>query len=150
MHKLILASAIAALPFAAFAQDDDPVAQAIKARQGFYTMLGANMGTLAAMARGDVEYDEAMAAQAAGNIEALTQYSLPIHFIEGSSNADVEGTDALPAIWENMDDFRQKFADLGEAASGAGDAVMGGQENIGPVLGQLGGACKACHDSYRD
>ena len=150
MRQLILASALAALPAAAIAQDQDPITQAIEARQGFYTLLGANMGTLAAMAKGDIDYDEAAAMQAGNNIEALTNYSVPMHFIEGSSNADAEGTDALPAIWENMDDFRQKFADLGEAAAGAGDAVAGGQENIGPVIGQLGEACKACHDQYRD
>ncbi|WBU57084.1 c-type cytochrome [Paracoccus sediminicola] len=149
MRYLILATAIAAAPLAAFAQDD-PVAQAIKARQGFYTMLGANMGVLSAMAKGDMEYDEEVASRHAANIEALTQYDLPMHFIEGSSNADVEDTAALPAIWEDMEDFRAKFAALGDAAAGAGDAVRGGQENIGPVLGQLGGACKACHDQYRD
>ena len=33
-----------------------------------------------------------------------------------------------------------------------GDArvvLAGGQESIGPVLQKLGGACKACHDDYR-
>ncbi|WBU53724.1 cytochrome c [Paracoccus sp. SCSIO 75233] len=150
MHKLIIASAIALMPFAAIAQDDDPIEQAIEARQGFYKLLGANMGALAAIAQGKAEYDEEAASRYASNIETLTQYDLPMHFIEGSSNADADDTDALPAIWENMDDFRAKFAALGEAASGAGEAVKGGQENVGPVVGALGGACKACHDQYRD
>ncbi|SDE34934.1 Cytochrome c556 [Paracoccus isoporae] len=149
MRQLILASALAVLPLAAAAQDD-PVSQAIEARQSFYTLLGANMGALSAMAKGDMEYDEELVARHAANIEALTQYFVPMHFIEGSSNAEAENTDALPAIWENRDDFEAKFAALGEAAAGASDAVRGGQGNIGPVLGQLGGACKACHDDYRD
>ena len=70
MRYLILATAIAAAPLAAFAQDD-PIAQAVKARQGFYTMLGANMGVLSAMAKGDMEYDEEVASRHAANIEAL-------------------------------------------------------------------------------
>ena len=41
------------------------------------------------------------------------------------------------------------YAALGEAASGASEAVKGGQANIGPVLQKLGGACKDCHDSFR-
>ena len=34
-------------------------------------------------------------------------------------------------------------------ATGSPDAVKGGQENLGPVLQKIGGACKACHDNYR-
>lgn len=149
MRKLILASALATLPLAAIAQDD-PVSKAIEARQGFYTLLGANMGALSAMAKGDIAYDEELAARHAANIEALSQYFVPMHFIDGSSNAEADNTDALPAIWENREDFEAKFAALGEAATGASDEVRGGQESLGPVLGRLGGACKACHDDYRD
>jgi cytochrome c556 len=90
-----------------------------------------------------------MASRAAANIVALTQYDAPALFIEGTSSEDTDNSEALPAIWENPGDFRAKFAALGEAAAGSPDAVMGGQENIGPALQKLGGACKACHDDYR-
>src|SRR5690606_29001746 len=149
MRLILIAAALAAVPLAGFAQDD-PAKQAVKARQGFYQMLAINMGTLAGMAKGDIAYDEAAASRAAATIEALTQYDMPALFIEGSSSADTEGTAAKPDIWTNSEDFQAKFAGLGEAASGASEAVKGGQGNIGPVVGKLGAACKACHDSYRE
>lgn len=147
--RLILAAALATIPLAAIAQDDDPVHQAVEARHGFYQMLAINMGTLAGMAKGDIAYDEAAASRAAANIEALTHYDLPSLFIEGSAHGQAEDSDAKPEIWTNMDDFRAKFSGLQQAATGASDAVKGGAENVGPVVGKLGGACKACHDSYR-
>ncbi|MDQ7775818.1 MAG: cytochrome c [Paracoccus aminovorans] len=148
--RLILAAALATMPLAAIAQDDDPIHQAIEARHGFYQMLAINMGMLAGMAKGDVAYDEAAASRAAANIEALTHYDLPSLFIEGSAHGQAEDSAAKPDIWNNLDEFRAKFAGLQEAATGASEAVKGGAANIGPVVQKLGGACKACHDNFRE
>ncbi|SIS93465.1 c-type cytochrome [Paracoccus saliphilus] len=147
--RLISLTAIAvtaALPLFAHA---DAAEDAIEARHGYMKMLSINMGTLAGMAKGEIEYDEAAASTAGANIETLSNYTVPALFPEGTAEGEADDSDALPAIWENPEDFARKFADLGEAATGAGDAVMGGQENIGPALQKLGGACKACHDDYR-
>ncbi|RNF36375.1 c-type cytochrome [Paracoccus methylarcula] len=144
--SLTAMTAIAAFPLLAQA---DAAEDAIEARHGFMKMLAINMGTLAGMAKGEIEYDEAAASTAGANLEALSKYTVPALFLDGTANGEIDDSDALPAIWEKPEDFGQKFADLGEAAAGAGDAVMGGQENIGPVVQKLGGACKACHDDYR-
>lgn len=64
--------------------------------------------------------------------------------------ADSEGGDALPAIWENAEDFQAKLdafstaATNFSAAAGSGDSAA-----IGGGLMKLGQACKACHDDYR-
>lgn len=151
--RLILAAAVAALPFAALpvaALADDAKEEAIEARQGYFIMLSTNMATLAGMAKGEIAYDEAQAASAAGNIELLSKYTLPIHFIEGTSMADMAGETAAKAeIWSNNADFAAKFGDFQTAAAGAGDAVKGGQANVGATVQKLGGTCKACHDTYR-
>ena len=136
----------AALPLAAHAEQEEDVLQG---RQGYIKLLSLNMAPLAAMAKGEIDYDEAAASKAAANIEALTKYDIPPLFIEGTANGEMEGSDALPAIWEKPEDFAMSYAALGEAASGASEAVKGGQANIGPVLQKLGGACKDCHDSFR-
>ena len=149
MRLILTAATLAALPLAAIAQDD-PIGQAIEARHGFYQMLAINMGQLAGMAKGEIAYDEAAASTAAANIAALTHYDLPGLFVEGSASGQAEDSAAKPDIWSNMDDFSAKFAALGEAASGAAEAVKGGQANVDPVVGKLGAACKACHDSYRE
>lgn len=150
MRRILTAAALAIIPLTAIAQDDDPIEQTIKARQGYYQMLAINMGTLAGMAKGDIAYDETAASTAAANIEALTNYNLPSLFLEGSASDQVDDTAAKPDIWSNMDDFRAKFSDLGTAATGASGAVTGGADNVGAVVGKLGGACKACHDSFRE
>ncbi|SNR23492.1 cytochrome c [Paracoccus sediminis] len=144
--KAAVLVAMLGLPAVATAQS---VEDALEARQGFMTMLGLNMGTLSGMAKGEIPYDEAAAGRAAANIVALTQYDAPALFIDGTSSEDTDESEALPAIWENPDDFRSKFAGLVEAAAGSPAAVAGGQENLGPVVQRLGGACKACHDDYR-
>lgn len=150
----ILSSAIAitafalGLPLAASA--DEAIDSAVKARQGYFQMLAINMGTLSGMAKGDIAYDEAAASLAAANIEALSKYDLPALFVEGSASGQVQNTGAKAEIWTDMDGFKGKFNGLVEAAAGSADAVKGGQANIGPVLGKLGGSCKACHDSFRE
>lgn len=149
MRRFITAAALIALPFAALA-DAEAIESNIKARQGFFQMLSLNMGTLAGMAKGDIAYDEDAAALAASNIETLAHFDLPMLFIDGSASNEVEGTDAKPDIWANPEEFRAKFAGLGEAAAGTPDAVKGGQANLGPVVQALGGSCKACHDQFRE
>lgn len=136
-------------PVAALA-DDSPQENAVAARQGYFLMLGSNMGPLAAMAKGEMDYDEAKAAQAASNIETLSHYPVGMHFMEGTSSADMEGTGAKPDIWTDMEGFAAKYNDFVTAAVGAGEAVKGGQANVGPVLQKLGGSCKGCHDKYRE
>lgn len=148
--RLILTTAFALLPMMAMAQDNDPIAQNIEARHGFLQMLAINMGTLSGMAKGEIAYDEAGASAAAANIEALTHYNFPSLFVEGSAAGQAEDSAALPVIWTDSAGFAEKFAALGQAATGASEAVKGGQANVGPVVQALGGACKACHDVYRE
>lgn len=138
-----------AAPLAAQPVSEAAVA-AIKARQGYYEMLAANMGTLAAIAKGDVPYDEATARHAAENLQALGQYDVTIHFPDGTSRDDLgaEHTAARPEIYTNREDFAQKLAGLREATTGAPDAI-GDQRAVGALVGKVGAACKACHDSYR-
>ncbi|PIE11006.1 MAG: cytochrome C [Rhodobacterales bacterium] len=149
--RMMIATALAiSLPVVGMAADD-PIAQAVKARQGYFTMMGANMGTLAGMAQGKIDYDADAAARAASNIEALTMYNAAIHFPEGSSSDDLgsDVTEAKANIWTDLEGFQAKYVDLQDAAMGAGELVAGGPESLGPVVGALGGACKACHDTYR-
>lgn len=63
---------------------------------------------------------------------------------------DIGKTDALPAIWENPEDFTQKARDFRaavtafEAASSSGDLAA-----IKAAFADIGKSCKACHDRYR-
>ncbi|MBM3603745.1 MAG: cytochrome c [Alphaproteobacteria bacterium] len=146
MRQTILAASLVLASGAALAQSPE---DALEARHGLMKMISIEMGTLSGMAKGEVEYDEAAATAAATNLMALAQYDAPKLFIEGTSSEDIQGSDALPAIWSNRDDFEAKFAALTEATAGIDQAVAGGQANVGPVVQQLGLACRDCHQSYR-
>jgi len=149
VRTLIIAAVLTVLPFSASAKDD-PKKEAVEAREGYFTLLGANMGPLAAMAKGETEYDEAAASLYAANIEALTMYDPLIHFTEGTSLDDMDDTEARPKIWSNFQDFSEKYKELQKASSGASQAVKGGRGNLGAVVKKLGSACKSCHDEYRE
>lgn len=122
---------------------------AVKARQGYFEMLGAQMAVLAPMAQGKMEFDAAKAKVAADNIAALAKVDVSPLFMPGTSTDDLgDKTRALPAIWEKSDDFTAKATGLHEAAA-AMPAAAGSLETLQPAVGKLGGACKACHDDFR-
>jgi cytochrome c556 len=59
-------------------------------------------------------------------------------------------TDAKPEIWKNMDDFQAKARDLEMATAKFAETAKGGDRKaIAAGLGEIGGACKACHEKYR-
>ena len=70
-------------------------------------------------------------------------------WVEGSDNISIDGTRALPAIWDNFDDFASKWGAYVTAANAMQAAAGTGLDAIGPALGALGGTCGACHDVYR-
>ena len=146
-HLALLALAVSVpLATAAGAQSFD---NQIKARQGMFAMNGVSLGILAGMARGRMEYDADLAQAAADNLVNVSQFNMAPLWPEGSDSDAVATTAALPAIWENYDDFLAKFADFGTAAV-AMQAVAGtGVEALGPALGALGATCGACHDAYQ-
>jgi len=67
----------------------------------------------------------------------------------GSDNGAMQGTRALPAIWQNMDDFGSRFG----ALQGATEAMMAAAGTdlaaLQGAMGPLGAACGGCHQTYR-
>ena len=150
MRRLLIAAAMTAAVLPGAAALADPLDDAIKARRGYFTLLGANVGPLAAMAKGDIEYDAETAELHASNLGALTFYNPVPHFPAGSDNdAKFGDTRALPVIWDDLDGFLGKYQDMVEAVSALQGAAGEGRAALGPALGEVGGTCKACHDDYR-
>lgn len=143
---LILALAIAT-PAAAIAES--AAEDTAEARRAFYALIGSDMGALAAMAKGEVEYNAEAAQTHANNLATLTAYSPKHLFAAGTSAADLPGkTRAKAEIWSDFAGFMAKGKDYGMA-------VKALQENAGTLeglranLGKVGGTCKACHMDYR-
>ena len=121
----------------------------IGARQGMFKMNGVSIGVLAGMARGRIDYDAELAQAAADNLVNVSQFNLAPLWPEGSDSDALSNTAALPAIWENYDDFLAKFADFGAAALAVQAVAGDGAGAIGGALGGLGATCGACHDAYQ-
>jgi cytochrome c556 len=149
MIRLATLALAAATALPAIAQDMSPAEQGHALRQYQMRLQAANLGPLVAMARGEAEYDADVAALRAGNIAAYSSANMMPYFVEGSSSDDLEGSRALPAIWENPDDVAAKYAALNEAANAVVAASGDGQEAFTAAFGALGGACGACHEAYR-
>lgn len=152
MKKVLLGvSAIAILVTGAVvsvsggARADDPIND-IKYRQTNMDALGAHMGALAAIAKGQVSYTSHMAAHADA-IAAIGKF-LPDLFPEGS---DMGKTRALPAIWEQPDKFAKAVkAFQTQSAKLAEVAASGDRAALGAQLGEVGKTCGGCHKPFRE
>ena len=145
--KAAVALAVVVSGTAVYAQND--FSAQLKARQGQMRIIALNLGILGGMAQGKMEYDAGAAQNAADSLVAISGVHQGLLWPAGSDSMSLDNTKALPAIWDANDDFMAKWSDFGTAAA-AMQAVAGdGQAALGPAMGQLGGACKACHDDYR-
>lgn len=130
-----------------YAQDD--FSAQLKARQGQFRIMAINLGILGGMAQGKTEYNAEAAQAAADTLVAVSTIQQAPMWPEGSDDMAIDGTRAQPTIWEENDDFLAKWTDFGTAAQTIQAAASGGVEGLGPAMGEIGGACKACHDTHR-
>ena len=142
---------LAVLAGAASSQDasQKALADATKARQAQMQLYAFNLGLLGGMAKGEVPYDAAAATGAAGNLASLARLDQSRLWPEGSDEMGVDGSKALPAIWENIPDVMSKGADLVTAATAMEAAAGTDLASLQGSMGALGGACGACHKAYR-
>ena len=141
-----LAAAAGLIGTVALAQD---FSANIKARQGQFRIMALNVGILGGMAQGKIAYDAEAAQRAADTLVAVSQIDPAPLWPEGSDNMSVDGTRAMPSIWDQHDDFLAKWGAFGTAAAEMQKVAATGQEALGPAMGKIGGTCKACHDSHR-
>ena len=105
--------------------------------------VGGHMQAIVKIIRGEVPHASHLPMH--GNAMADLAEAAGSLFPEGS-----EGGDALPAIWEDPEDFAEKIEAFRAAAQGFKEAAAGGDVGAaGAALQNLGGACKGCHDDYR-
>lgn len=149
MKRLLLASlaalgALTSLPAAAqFQKPED----AIKYRQGAFTVMANHFGRIGAMAQGKAPFDAKAAAESADIVATLAK--LPFA-------AFGEGTDkglpqrAKPEVWKEAAKFKgaaDKMIDATAKLDAA--AKTGNLDTIKAAFGAAGQTCKACHDDFR-
>ncbi|WP_210529827.1 c-type cytochrome [Rubellimicrobium arenae] len=156
MHRYIkLAALVGVAAFSAGAlaaqeEDESPQDIAVEIRQGHMLNYAANLMVVGGMAQGQRDYDAAAAQVAADNLFHLASINQAHYWPEGTSNADMEDSKALPAIWENMDDFNAKQANLLQAVTALQGAAGTDLAALQGAMGAVGQACGACHQNYRE
>ncbi len=127
-----------------------PAETAHEAREAQMHLQAISLGQLGPMAQGEAEYDAAVAQAAADNLHHLAQMlEAPFYWTPGSAQGEVEGSRALPAIWENMEDVNAKITAFQEAAAQLQTAAGTDLAGLQSAIGGVGEACGACHDAYR-
>jgi cytochrome c556 len=137
-------AALTALPAAAqFQKPED----AIKYRQGAFTIMGNHMARIGAMAQGRTPFDAKVAADNAAIV--LTVSRLPF-------GAFGEGTDkgmphrAKAEIWKDNAKFKAAAEKMiGEVTRLEAAAKAGNLDGMRSAFGAVGASCKACHDDFR-
>ncbi|WP_116365118.1 c-type cytochrome [Parahaliea mediterranea] len=148
-HSLIAAglSAAIAAPLAVAHFDDKEPLQSW--RQSYFALLAANFGPIGAMVKGEAPWDEAKLKAYAEDLEHISEVDALRFFAPGSDKGQ---TRAKPEIWNNMQDFSDKYAALQRAADTLEDVVedsAGDRKAVAQAFGEVGKACKACHDDYK-
>lgn len=137
----VLAITLAGAAFAHETHDNFP--EPMKTRMDLMKSVGGNMKVLGDMAKGETAFDAGKAQQAAGNIADHAR-SIESAFAERALHEESEAT---AKIWDDWSGFLSKAEGLEAAATAASGA--GSLDALRAAMGDLGGACKACHETYR-
>lgn len=147
MRKIIVSLSV--LTLAACGNPDTPGGRAADARHENFEAMGESFKVIDDQMKASTP-DMAAIRKAAGEIAGMST-KLESWFPAGSSKADGLRTHALQAVWEKPEEFKQAAAKFTQEANAFNATAQG---NDVAALGQgmlaLGGACKGCHDKFRE
>jgi cytochrome c556 len=142
MIRIVLAIAAVALGVCAATAQQDPIA----ARKALMKANGDEAKIAAAMIKGEQPFDLAAAHKIFATFQDAAA-KMPALFPDNSKTGG--DTAADPKIWENMADFKAKFAKFGEDAKAA-DASVKDLDSFKASMGDIGkNDCGGCHQTYR-
>jgi cytochrome c556 len=134
---------------AAGAYAADEPSNLIKYRQATMKAIGGHMGALGSIAKGEVSFTD----EAVGHAHAINEMSKELArlFPEGTGYDADKSTKALPAVWEQPEEFQQAIQSLqDESAKLVEVAQAGDPAALGAQVGALGTpACGNCHKTFR-
>ncbi len=121
----------------------------IETRQAGYSFMGWNMGKIKANLDGDYNADQVSAA--ANAIAGIANSGMGALYGPGTDK-DIGNvkTYVKPEFFQNMEDVGKIATNFNEAANNMAEVAAGGKPAaVNTAFGNLGQACKACHDKYR-
>lgn len=145
MMKSAFAAVILAATAVAVQAQQVKLEDQVKYRRAAYTLMSLNFGSLAAMAQDKKPFNRDEAIRNADFVAMLS--TVPrLYFGEGTD----KDTKAKPEIWTNRADFDAKMDKMvGEAQKLPAAVRAGDMAAFKKQVGDVGSACKACHDEYR-
>lgn len=148
MKRSILNCMAAALLVSTTATVADPKPEdAVHYREGIMMAMAWNLGPMGAMVKGDMAFDAGQFAFYAGRLAVLAPMALE-GFPPSSASAESE---AKPALWENLDDFKARMQELEEATAELAVVAEGGDEGaMKSAFATAAKVCKGCHDEYQE
>lgn len=137
---LVLVSSIAAAH-----GPKDPVEAQIYYRKAVFTLVGAHMGKMGAVMKGEAEYDADTMTTSAGVLAALAPVASEGFELKSLGH----GSEAKAAIWKEKDKFDEKMTQF-VAATAALAENAGTEDGFKANFGPVGKSCKGCHDDYKE
>ena len=125
---------------------------AVKARLAYMQLNGFYMGQLAAVAKGQVDYDPAQATGIARSLLALATMEVGAMWPAGSGNdnpALAGKTRAKPEIWSTYPAVAEKADALTQALGAMVEAAGTDLASLQGAFGAVGAGCGGCHRSFR-
>ncbi|GGW75678.1 c-type cytochrome [Alteromonas halophila] len=121
---------------------------AIEYRQSLFQLLKSNMAPLGGMAKGALPYDATVMETNAMRIEQLAD--MMADYLKVDTRKFDVSTGAKDDIWDNFSDVEDKIGALHTAASNLQSVAQAGDESAyRSAIGEVGAACKSCHDDYK-
>ena len=139
-----LAAALLAICIAAPAMADADAS--IKYRQNVMRTFNAQLGSIVAILKGEVDNKDALATHAALMGAATKMTITKGAFMPNTDGQGSEKTRATSAIWGDWPKFEEQLVAVEKAGQAMADA--GANASFDQVKA-LGAACKACHDNFR-
>lgn len=152
MSKRLAAVALGALAMAVSAPvmaSDNPAEDIIKARQASYRVMAWNFGRIKANLEG--EYNAKQVEAAANAIAAIAGSGMGALYAPGTeTGSGYYPTSVKPEMFTDKEGAAKVAIAFGKASAALASAATGGdQAAVKTAFGDVGSACKACHDQFR-
>ena len=150
MNKKLLTAGLAVVlgaGYALTAYSQVKPEQLVKQRQSAMTLIAKYFGPLGGMLKGAVPYNADVVARNAAYLDVLSQMPWD-GFAESTKGVK---SAALPAAFTDGAKFKQAQDQLRTAVGALNTAAKGGNEaTVKAAIGDVGKACSACHDNFRE
>lgn len=152
MKKTLLAALLGVTAMAVTATASAQVSESdmIKFRQSGYSFMSWNMGNIKAQLEG-ANYDQARVAAAANVIASIANSGMGALYAPGTDKGTGwKKTRLKPEFFAEQDKVREIAINFVQQANKLQQvAANGDKAAVAAQFGEVGKACKACHDDYR-